>query len=64
MKLATTTADFKQYAASDAERVQMYAGTGFKHLDYNFYEAHKPGSHFLTQHWIEYSKLGRDDLFP
>ena len=53
MKLATTTADFRQYAASDAERVQMYAGTGFKHLDYNFYNVHKPGSSFLGPNWMD-----------
>ena len=53
MKLATTTADFKKYAASDAERVRMYAGTGFKHLDFNFYEKHKKGSDFLCSNWMD-----------
>ena len=52
MKLATTTADFKKYAETDAERVRMFAGTGFKHLDYNFYDKHKKGSDFLTKSWI------------
>lgn len=53
MKLATTTEDFAHYAATDAERVRLFQGTGFRHLDYNFGSAHVPGSSFLGAHWMD-----------
>lgn len=51
MKLATTTADFSGYTTSPAEAVAAFQGTGFRHLDYSFYDIIYPGSPFLTEHW-------------
>ncbi|MDD5678369.1 MAG: sugar phosphate isomerase/epimerase [Kiritimatiellae bacterium] len=36
-KLATTTADLRSYAKTPAEIVGLFAGTGFKRLDMDFY---------------------------
>lgn len=51
MKLATTTGDFKGFAKTPAEAVAAFEGTGFKHLDYNFYSVIYKGSPFLTDDW-------------
>ncbi len=51
MKLSTTTADFKQYAAAPAERVRFFEGTGFRYLDLNLYESIYPDSPLLDDRW-------------
>lgn len=51
MKLATTIGDFKRYTKNAAEAVAAFEGTGFKHLDYNFYDVIYKGSPFLTSEW-------------
>lgn len=51
MKLATTTGDFDGYTNTPAEAVAAFAGTGFRHLDYSFYDVLTPGSPFLTEDW-------------
>lgn len=48
MKLATTTADLRSYAKTPAEIVTLFAGTGFKLLDMNFYRENYPGSPFIV----------------
>lgn len=52
MKLATTTGDFFRYTKTDAEAVAAFEGTGFRYLDYSFYNAARPGSVMLTDGWI------------
>ena len=47
MKLATTIGDFLPWGCSPADAVRLYDGTGFRHLDYNFYRVIRPGSPFL-----------------
>ena len=51
MKLATTIGDFDFYTSCPAESVAAFEGTGFKHLDYNFYSVIYPGSPFLGENW-------------
>lgn len=53
MKLATTTGDFRGLGATPAERVKLFEGTGFRYLDYNFYEEIYPGSPFLGPDWMK-----------
>lgn len=52
MKLATTIGDFQHYTASSAEAVRAYEGTGFRHLDFNFYRMVYDGSPFLGNDWM------------
>lgn len=51
MKLATTIGDFDRYTSCPAESVAAFEGTGFKHLDYNFYSTIYPDSPFLRENW-------------
>lgn len=37
MKIATTIGEVRGYAATPAEAVKFYEGTGFRHFDYSFY---------------------------
>ena len=61
MKLASTTGDFNGYAKTAAEAVRLYEGTGFRHLDYNFYRVLHPGSSFLGERWLdEVEEAGRE----
>ncbi len=53
MKLASTTGEFHHYAKTTAEAVRFYEGTGFRHLDYNFYNGLLPGSSLLGDRWLE-----------
>lgn len=48
MKLATTTADLRGYAKTPAETVKLFAGTGFKLLDMDFYLQNHLGSPFVA----------------
>ena len=48
MKLATTTADLRSYAKTPAETVKLFAGTGFKLLDMNFYLENYSDSPFVV----------------
>ena len=52
MKLATTTGDFTNYVKTPAEAVRAFEGTGFKYLDYSFYNVIYPGSPFLGNDWL------------
>lgn len=49
MKIATSIGDMYDYCSTPAEAVRSYAGTGFKYLDYNFYNDHKDGSPFMLE---------------
>lgn len=52
MKLATTIGEMYAYSHSDpAGAVRMYEGTGFKYLDYSFYNVLSPDHPFLTDSW-------------
>ncbi len=53
MKLASTTGDFRGYAKTTADAVRFYEGTGFRHLDYNFYNVIYEGSPFLGDRWLD-----------
>lgn len=53
MKIATTTADFRDYVDTDAEAVRAFEGTGFKHLDFSFYESNYAGSPFMSDNWVK-----------
>lgn len=48
MKLASTTADFREYAQTSAEAVALFEGTGFRFLDMSFYHENHPGSPFVA----------------
>lgn len=52
MKLATTTDDLRPYAATQAEAVRLFEGTGFRHLDFSFYNMNFPGSPLLGPDWM------------
>jgi len=53
MKIATTIGELRGYTAWPAEAVKMYEGTGFRHLDFNFYDVLQPGHPFMTDTWRE-----------
>ncbi len=53
MKIATSTVDFRGYAKTTADAVRFYEGTGFRHLDYNFYTVIYDGSPFLGDRWLD-----------
>ena len=61
MKLASTTGDFRGYAKTTADAVRFYEGTGFRHLDYSFYNVIYPESPFLGDRWLdEVEAAGRE----
>ncbi|MGN1345962.1 MAG: sugar phosphate isomerase/epimerase family protein [Eubacteriales bacterium] len=51
MKIATTIGEMYPYVSAPAEAVRAYEGTGFRHLDYSFYNVLYPGSPFLGDDW-------------
>lgn len=52
MKIATTIGEMYAFCHNDpAEAVRMYEGTGFKYLDYSFYNVLSPGHRFMTNEW-------------
>ena len=68
MRIATTTADFRDYCETPAQTVRAYEGTGFRHIDYSFYRSNYEGSPFMSDDWVkevaeaskEAEKLGFD----
>lgn len=48
MKIATTIGELNGYVQTPAEAVAAYAGTGFRYLDYSFYNVLYPGSPYLN----------------
>lgn len=56
MKIATTIEEFYPYVQNAAEAVKAYEGTGFKYLDYSFFDSViKPEiSPLLTDDWKEH----------
>lgn len=68
MKLATTTGDFNSYVQNDVQAIRAFEGTGFKHIDINFYRNNYEGSPFMSEGWVkeisaaakEAEKLGFD----
>jgi len=51
MKLCTTLNDLSPYAATPAETVRLFRGTGFQCLDFSFYLMNTPGSPLLEDGW-------------
>jgi len=65
MKLATTTQDLCNYAPTVAEGIRLFKDTGFKCLDFNFYQMNKPGHPFRGDDWmreIEEAALAAEDI--
>ena len=60
MKLATTTADLSPYAATLAENVSLFDGTGFRYLDLNLYHCVYTGSPMLDARWERWIGDGGD----
>lgn len=54
MKLATTTGDFGKYLPDHTDRVKAAAKSGFRYLDFSFYNEAVPTSVFLQPNWTEY----------
>lgn len=52
MKLCTTTNDLSGYASTSAEAVRLFQGTGFRFLDFSFYQMNTPDSPFLGDDWM------------
>ena len=52
MKLATTTQDLSNYTSTIAEAVRLFKDTGFRCLDFNFYQYNKPGSFLRGDDWM------------
>jgi len=53
MKLSTTIADFKGYVKTWPEAIQLFEGTGFRYLDFDFYSSIHPGDPFLSDNWMK-----------
>ena len=54
MKLATTTGEVQLFAPTMAEALEIYKGTGFRYLDYSFYDVLAlPNCPFMTDAWKE-----------
>ena len=53
MRIATTTADFRDYCETPAQAVRAYEGTGFRHIDYSFYRSNYEGSPFMSDDWVK-----------
>lgn len=52
MKIATTIGEMYAYCHHDpAEAVRMYEGTGFKYLDYSFYNVLTQSNRFMSDDW-------------
>ncbi len=52
MKIATTIGELYAFCHNDpAEAVRMYEGTGFRYLDYSFYNVLASGHRFMTDGW-------------
>ena len=52
MKLATTIGEMYAFTRTPAEAVRQYAGSGFRCLDYSFYNVAKhPDDPFLGENW-------------
>ena len=66
MKIATTTWELIGYTKSTEEAVRFYEGTGFRYLDYSFFNAVTVPNHpFMTDAWrddILASKAAADEL--
>ena len=56
MKIATTIGEMYPYAASPAEAVKLYKGTGFRYLDYSFYYDHLENSPFMEESDLSWRK--------
>lgn len=54
MKIATTTGDFRGFVKNDIEAIRAFEGTGFRHIDFNFYRLNYEGSPFMADDWIEW----------
>lgn len=65
MKLATTTQDLSVYTGNIAEAIRLFKGTGFRCLDFNFYQFNKPGAFLRDDDWmreIEKAAIAAEDI--
>lgn len=65
MKIATTIIDSYRYFDTPAETVRFYKGTGFRLLDYSFYDVLKGNDPFMDDGWkklITDAKNAADEL--
>lgn len=53
MKIATTIGEMYSYTATPADAIRAYEGSGFRWLDYSFYNHNTPGHRFLTDDWLK-----------
>lgn len=52
MKIATTIGELYPFTSSEIEAIRAYKGSGFRYLDYSFYDVLKNPHHpFLTDNW-------------
>lgn len=56
MKLANTTGNYEKYLPDHIDRIKAVASTGFKYIDFSFYNEAKPDSVFLADGWQDYVK--------
>ena len=56
MKLATTTADFARFTASNTERIRHLYDAGFRHIDLSLYDDFVGKSPFFAPDWRAYTK--------
>ena len=65
MKLCTTTQDLTNYSATLAEGIRLFKDTGFKCLDFNFYQMNKPSHPFRGDDWkrdIEDAAIAAEEI--
>lgn len=66
MKIATTIGEMYNYTSSPAEAIRQYKDSGFRYLDYSFYNVvMKPNHPFMTDNWKEQileAKAAADEL--
>ena len=54
MKIATTIGEMYSYTEKPAKAIEAYEDTGFKYLDYSFYNVVRTPNHpFMTDNWKE-----------
>ncbi len=57
MKIATTIGEMYLYTENPVKSIESYEGTGFKYLDYSFYDVVRTHNHpFMSDNWKEFLK--------
>lgn len=61
MKLATTIEEMYSYTGSPAEAIRQYEGSGFRYLDYSFYDVVRKADHpFMKDTWQTQIREAKD----